>query len=59
MVDKEDKDEMNVSIEEGICDHEHGVCTDDAHGTHSGVCRGCGNYAHNLSNDDGWCGDCN
>ena len=32
---------------------------DEAQGVHSGVCRGCGKYAHNLSNDDGWCGDCN
>ena len=49
--------------EEGLCpdscDHENGICTEEAHGTHSGVCRGCGKYAHNLSNDDGWCGDCN
>ena len=23
------------------CDHEHGVCTDIAHGVHSGICRAC------------------
>jgi len=46
-------------VEEGECDHDNDICTDISHGVHSGICRGCGNYAHNLSNDDGWCGDCN
>ena len=32
---------------------------DESQGTHSGRCRGCGFYKHTLSNDDGWCGDCN
>ena len=32
---------------------------DESQGTHSGWCRGCKKMKHNLSNDDGWCGDCN
>ena len=32
---------------------------DESQGVHSGICRACGNYAHNLSNDDGYCGHCN
>jgi hypothetical protein len=45
--------------EEGEWDHDNGICTDEAHGRHSGVCRGCGNFSTQLSNDDGWCSDCN
>ena len=52
-------DDNDSEVEEGLCDHDNDICTDIAHGVHSGICRGCGNYAHNLSNDDGWCGDCN
>lgn len=32
---------------------------DEARGVHSGWCRGCKKIKHTLSNDDGWCGDCN
>ena len=32
---------------------------DEARGVHSGWCRGCQKIKHTLSNDDGWCGDCN
>ena len=28
-------------------------------GRHSGVCRGCKKMKWDLSNDDGYCGDCN
>ena len=52
-------DDNDSEVEEGLCDHEHDVCTDIAHGTHSGKCRACGFWAHDLSNDDGYCGDCN
>jgi hypothetical protein len=31
----------------------------DSQGTHCGVCRGCKKFKTDLSNDDGWCGDCN
>jgi hypothetical protein len=44
---------------EGECDHDNGICVDEAHGTHSGICRACGNHGNDLSNDDGYCGDCN
>ena len=48
-----------VTMNDDECDHDNGICTDEAHGRHSGVCRGCGKWSHDLSNDDGWCGDCN
>ena len=32
---------------------------DISQGVHSGICRGCGQHKNDLSNDDGWCGDCN
>ncbi len=32
---------------------------DESEGMHYGECRGCGFYSHTLSNDDGYCGDCN
>ena len=51
--------EITKMVEEGRCDHEHNICTDEAHGRHSGICRGCGNFSTQLSNDDGWCSDCN
>tara|TARA_Y100001949_G_C15938348_1_gene308974 strand:- start:269 stop:439 length:171 start_codon:yes stop_codon:yes gene_type:complete len=54
-----DKEEYNTVIEDDDeCDHEHGVCTDEAHGYHWARCRGCGKMG-NCSNDDGWCMDCN
>jgi len=32
---------------------------DESMGTHMGVCRGCYERKFDLSNDDGYCGDCN
>lgn len=32
---------------------------DPSQGRHSGVCRGCHEHQPDLSNDDGYCGDCN
>ena len=32
---------------------------EESQGTHAGWCRGCKKMKYNLSNDDGWCGDCN
>jgi len=52
-------DDNDSEVEEGLCDHDHGICTDIAHGTHSGICRACKKWGHDLSNDDGYCGDCN
>ena len=46
------EDKMSNSMN---ADGEH----DDSEGVHYGLCRGCGFYAHTLSNDDGYCGDCN
>ncbi len=42
-----------------ICEDNQGVMPDESEGIHYGRCRGCGFYAHTLSNDDGYCGDCN
>ena len=50
---------MDNTRYQGDCEN----CLDDSvsshQGTHSGVCRGCGTYQTDLSNEDGWCGDCN
>lgn len=32
---------------------------DPSQGRRSGVCRGCHSHQPDLSNDDGYCGDCN
>lgn len=32
---------------------------DESMGRHSGYCRGCKQMQPDLSNDDGYCGDCN
>tara|TARA_Y100001949_G_C15973222_1_gene324888 strand:- start:781 stop:906 length:126 start_codon:yes stop_codon:yes gene_type:complete len=32
---------------------------DESQGVHSGICRACKKFAYDLSNDDGYCGDCN
>ena len=32
---------------------------DESMGRHTGICRGCGHHSNDLSNDDGYCGDCN
>ena len=39
----------------------HGVSYDQdpSYQRHSGMCRGCNKFKHHISNDDGYCGDCN
>jgi hypothetical protein len=32
---------------------------DPSQGRHSGYCRGCESHQPDVSNDDGYCGDCN
>tara|TARA_R110002012_G_scaffold109947_4_gene254218 strand:+ start:266 stop:388 length:123 start_codon:yes stop_codon:yes gene_type:complete len=32
---------------------------DETRGVHAGWCRGCKQEKWDLSNDDGYCGDCN
>lgn len=32
---------------------------DETRGCHAGWCRGCKQEKWDLSNDDGYCGDCN
>ncbi len=32
---------------------------DEAYGRHTGICRACKKMSFNISNDDGYCGDCN
>jgi hypothetical protein len=32
---------------------------DESQGRHSGICRACNKHKFDLSNDDGYCGDCN
>ena len=53
------RDECGRNDYDDECDHDNGICTDIAHGTHSGICRACKKWGHDLSNDDGYCGDCN
>ena len=52
-------DECGRNDYDDECDHDNGICTDIAHGTHSGICRACKKWGHDLSNDDGYCGDGN
>jgi len=38
------------------------VCKDrhtQEYGTHHGMCMSCYKFAYDLSDDDGYCGDCN
>ncbi len=35
------------------------IIYDESTGRHRGICRACKNYSNDLSNDDGYCGDCN
>ena len=32
---------------------------DEARGRHTGICRACKQRSFDISNDDGYCGDCN
>lgn len=32
--------------------------SDEADGRHSGVCRGCHKFSNSVSNDNGYCGNC-
>jgi hypothetical protein len=31
---------------------------DEADGVHSGICRACKKYSNSVSNDSGYCGEC-
>lgn len=35
------------------------VLEDESQGRHAGICRSCDEHKPDLSNDDGYCGDCN
>ena len=40
-------------------DDEDNNFDEESQGTHAGYCRGCNQMKYDLSNGDGYCGDCN
>ena len=56
-VDSDEDYDMDETEKKDIPDED--IEYDIAEGRHYGYCRGCKQMKHDLSNDDGWCGDCN
>jgi len=53
------REEFAWRMEKITTDEEDEEDYDPSQGRHSGVCRGCHNHQPDLSNDDGYCGNCN
>ena len=53
------REELAWRMEKTTTDQEDDEDYDPSQGRHSGMCRGCNSHQPDLSNDDGYCGDCN
>lgn len=53
------REELAYRMEKTTTSQEDEEDYDQSQGRHSGFCRGCNQHQPDLSNDDGYCGNCN